>query len=108
TLVMAAGLVACSDTDTTDTTDATDASTNSATGANPAAATSAPTASATSDDAAQWMSYGRDYSEQRFSPLTQITPDTINELGLAWYGDLAEKGGSYETTPVVVDGRIYI
>ncbi len=56
----------------------------------------------------QWLSYGHDYSEQRYSPLKQITPDNINQLSLAWYGDLAEKGGSYETTPLVVDGVIYV
>jgi quinohemoprotein ethanol dehydrogenase len=60
------------------------------------------------DEAAEWRTYGRDHSEQRFSPLKQITPDNISKLNLAWYGDLAEKGGSYETTPVVVDGVIYV
>ena len=67
----------------------------------------APAISAT-DIGAQWASYGADYSEQRYSPLNQITPDTIGELELAWYGDLAERGGSYETTPVVAEGRIYV
>jgi PQQ-dependent dehydrogenase, methanol/ethanol family len=56
----------------------------------------------------EWRSYGRDYTEQRFSPLTQITSDNIDQLGLAWFGDLAERGGSYETTPVVADGRIFV
>ena len=56
----------------------------------------------------QWASYGSDYSEKRYSPLTQVTADNISELELAWYGDLAERGGSYETTPVVADGRIYV
>jgi alcohol dehydrogenase (cytochrome c)/quinohemoprotein ethanol dehydrogenase len=56
----------------------------------------------------QWMSYGRDYSEQRYSPLRQINVDTVGKLGLAWYADLYERGGSYEGTPVVVDGRIYV
>jgi quinohemoprotein ethanol dehydrogenase len=59
-------------------------------------------------DAGQWTSYGRDYSEQRHSPLKQITPDNASQLGLAWYGDLTERGGSYETTPVVADGRIFV
>lgn len=59
-------------------------------------------------NAGQWMGYGRDYSEQHYSPLKQIKPDNINQLSLAWYGDLAEKGGSYEATPVIVDGRIFI
>ena len=56
----------------------------------------------------EWRSYGNDYSEQRFSPLSQITADNISELGLSWYGDLDERGGSYETTPLVADGRIYV
>ena len=59
-------------------------------------------------NAGQWLSYGRDYSEQRYSPLKQINADTAGKLGLAWFGDLAERGGSYETTPVVVDGRIFV
>ncbi|HTC54105.1 MAG TPA: PQQ-dependent dehydrogenase, methanol/ethanol family [Steroidobacteraceae bacterium] len=56
----------------------------------------------------QWLSYGRDFSEQRFSPLTQVNATNVSQLGLAWFGDLAERGGSYETTPLVVDGRIYV
>ena len=64
--------------------------------------------SAVTDSENQWISYGNDYSEQRYSPLEQITTDNINELSLAWYGDLAERGGSYETTPLVADGRIFV
>src|ERR1700722_11731254 len=59
-------------------------------------------------NAGQWLSYGRDYSEQRFSPLKQINAGDASQLGLAWFGDLSERGGSYETTPLVVDGRIYV
>lgn len=60
------------------------------------------------ENAGQWLMYGRDYGEQRFSPLNQVNTDTVSGLGLAWYADLAERGGVYETTPVVVDGRIFI
>ena len=59
-------------------------------------------------NAGQWMTYGRDYSEQRYSPLKQINVDNVSRLGLAWYADLAERGGSYETTPIVVDGEIFV
>ena len=59
-------------------------------------------------NAGQWMSHGRDYSEQRYSPLKQINADNASQLGLAWFGDLYERGGSYETTPVAVDGRVYV
>jgi len=60
------------------------------------------------DYAGEWASYGQNYSEQRYSPLDQINVDNIDQLELAWFGDLAERGGSYETTPVVADGRIYV
>jgi glucose dehydrogenase len=31
-----------------------------------------------------------------FSPLTQINANNVTQLGLAWYADLAERGGVYE------------
>ena len=43
-----------------------------------------------------------------YSPLKQINADNVSKLGLAWYGDLSERGGSYETTPIISDGRIFI
>jgi glucose dehydrogenase len=36
-------------------------------------------------DPGNWLTYGRTYSEQRFSPLTAISADNANRLGLAWY-----------------------
>ena len=57
-------------------------------------------------DAGNWMSWGRTYSEQRFSPLTQINDKNINQLGLAWFYDLDTFRG-VEGTPVVVDGVMY-
>ena len=59
-------------------------------------------------NAGEWPSYGRDFSEQRFSPLKQVNATNVSQLGLAWSADLAERGGSYETTPVVTDGRIFV
>ena len=32
----------------------------------------------------QWLSHGRDYSEQRFSPLTTINASNVDQLDLAW------------------------
>jgi quinohemoprotein ethanol dehydrogenase len=54
-----------------------------------------------------WMSHGRTYSEQRFSPLKEINDGNIGELGLAWYHDLDTDRGQ-EATPIVVDGVMYI
>ena len=53
-----------------------------------------------------WLTYGRTYSEQRFSPLKQITDRNVGNLGLAWYFDLDTKRGQ-EATPLVVDGAMY-
>ncbi|MBT2185372.1 PQQ-dependent dehydrogenase, methanol/ethanol family [Sphingobium nicotianae] len=55
---------------------------------------------------ANWMSYGRSYDEQRFSPLAQINDRTVSRLGLAWYADLDTYHG-IESTPLVVDGVLY-
>ena len=54
-----------------------------------------------------WMSAGRTYDEQRYSPLTKINAGNIQGLGLAWYGDLDTERGQ-ESTPVVVDGALYV
>ncbi|MFI4966656.1 MAG: PQQ-dependent dehydrogenase, methanol/ethanol family [Caulobacterales bacterium] len=54
-----------------------------------------------------WMSAGRTYSEQRYSPLTGIDRANVAKLGLAWYGDIDTERGQ-EATPVVVDGVLYV
>ncbi len=53
-----------------------------------------------------WLTYGRTYSEQRFSPLKQINDHNAARLGLAWYFDLDTHRGQ-EATPIVVDGVMY-
>lgn len=53
-----------------------------------------------------WLSTGRTYSEQRFSPLKQIDEHNVASLGLAWYYDLNTLRG-IEGTPLVVDGVMY-
>jgi len=59
------------------------------------------------DEPGQWMSNGRDYWEQRFSPLSQVNTDTVSDLGLVWSADLDTSRGQ-EATPVVVDGALYV
>ena len=58
-------------------------------------------------DAAKWLSYGRTYSEQRFSPLSKITADNAKQLGLAWYAELDTNRGQ-QATPLVIDGVMYV
>jgi quinohemoprotein ethanol dehydrogenase len=53
-----------------------------------------------------WMTHGRTYNEQRFSPLKQINDKNIGKLGLAWFYDLDTHRGQ-EATPLVVDGTMY-
>jgi quinohemoprotein ethanol dehydrogenase len=57
-------------------------------------------------DRANWLSYGRTYSQQRFSPLDQVNADTVKDLKLAWYKDLPNDR-SLNGTPLVVDGVMY-
>lgn len=54
-----------------------------------------------------WMSHGRTYSEQRFSPLDAITVANVGTLGLAWFADLDTNRGQ-EATPIMVDGVVYV
>ncbi|GBH32471.1 quinohemoprotein ethanol dehydrogenase [Sphingobium xenophagum] len=56
---------------------------------------------------AQWLSTGRTYDEQRFSPLTAINQDTIGRLGLDWFADLDTNRGQ-EATPLFIDGVLYV
>ena len=42
---------------------------------------------AAADTNADWLSYGKGYSEQRYSPLDQINVQTAPKLGLAWFAD---------------------
>jgi quinohemoprotein ethanol dehydrogenase len=58
-------------------------------------------------DKNNWLTYGRTYSEQRFSPLDQIKIDNIDKLDLAWHADLDTERGQ-EATPIVVDGVMYV
>jgi quinohemoprotein ethanol dehydrogenase len=53
-----------------------------------------------------WLTYGRTYSEQRFSPLKQIDDKNAGQLGLAWSYDLDTHRGQ-ESTPLVVNGVMY-
>jgi len=55
----------------------------------------------------EWLSHGRTYSEERFSPLTSVQTNNVDSLGLAWSFDLGTSKG-IEATPIVSDGIIYV
>ena len=54
-----------------------------------------------------WLAYGRDYNEQRFSPLTQVNRETVSRLAPTWVDDL-NSVYAQEATPIVVDGTLFV
>ena len=58
-------------------------------------------------DTANWISHGRTYSEQRYSPLSNVNQQTVGDLGLAWFADMDTARGQ-EATPLVIDGKLYL
>jgi len=59
----------------------------------------------------EWLSYGVNWSEQRYSPLNQINASNISRLGLAWSYDIPLAPGNpqahQEGTPLVFNGVLY-
>lgn len=55
----------------------------------------------------EWPSFGRDYSNQRFSPLDQVNRGNVDKLIPAWHYK-SGVAASFQTTPVVVDGVMYV
>ena len=54
-----------------------------------------------------WLSYGRDYHEQRYSSLSQINTDNVSQLGMAWAFETDHNRG-LEATPLIKDGVMYV
>jgi glucose dehydrogenase len=55
----------------------------------------------------EWTVYGGDYSNTRFSTLDQINRDNVKNLKVAWMQSLGS-AQSQESTPLVIDGKLYI
>jgi quinoprotein glucose dehydrogenase len=70
----------------------------------------------TGPPADDWPAYGHDTSSSRYSPLTDITRENVSQLRVAWTyhtGDISDGKGQrrrsgFETTPIVVDGTLYL
>lgn len=58
-------------------------------------------------DPANWLTHGRDYSNQRFSPLDQINTGTIKQLVPKWIYQTGV-AATFQTTPLVADGTMYL
>lgn len=58
-----------------------------------------------------WPAYGGGNAAQRYSPLSQITPDNVAQLEVAWQyrtGDLLEHRWGAETTPLKIGDAVYL
>ncbi len=58
-------------------------------------------------DRANWLNYGRDYGNQRFSPLAQIDAGNVRGLRPRW---IYQSGvpSTFQATPIVADGVMYL
>ena len=73
-------------------------------------------ARAAAGTADEWPCYGRDAGGMRYSPLTEINRANVNRLEVAWVyhtGDISDgqgrrKRSGFETTPILVDGTLYL
>ncbi len=54
-----------------------------------------------------WPSYGRDYTNQRLSPLTQVNTSNVKDLSLAWQFKTGVSS-TFQATPIVVSGVMYV
>lgn len=107
TLAALSVLVACSPANDTPTGSVPDAGAPAPVAVPYGAAVNAQRIIDTDQAPGDWLTVGRDYGEQRFSPLTQINTENVGELSLAWYADI-DTSRMQEATPVVVDGAMYV
>ena len=58
-------------------------------------------------DPTKWLTYSGTYDGHRHSPLTQITPENVDQLSPQWTFQTGVLG-AFQATPIVIDGVIYI
>ncbi len=68
-------------------------------------AAAAPFASAQSGN--EWVTYGGDYANTRYSTLNQITAKNVNKLKVAWIRSLGSID-SQESTPLVIGDTMFV
>jgi glucose dehydrogenase len=59
------------------------------------------------DNRGEWLLYGRDYSQQRFSPLDQINAGTVKRLVPKWIYQTGS-AATFQTSPLIADGVMYL
>ncbi len=55
-----------------------------------------------------WSVSGHDAGATRYSPLSQITPENVTSLKVAWKFETGERGLPFEVSPIVVDNVMYL
>jgi len=55
----------------------------------------------------EWLTYGQNPGETRYSPLKQIDTANVSRVGLVWSYDVGPGGGGQEATPLFWNGTIY-
>jgi PQQ-dependent dehydrogenase (methanol/ethanol family) len=55
----------------------------------------------------EWLTNGMNWGEQRYSTMTQINPQNVGKLALAWSYELGPGGGSQQATPLYSNGVVY-
>jgi alcohol dehydrogenase (cytochrome c) len=60
------------------------------------------------DDTRNWVTYGGDYSNTRYTKSRQITTQNVSTLVPRWVFQTSGPIGSFETTPLVVNGVMYL
>jgi PQQ-dependent dehydrogenase (methanol/ethanol family) len=71
-----------------------------------AAGIALPPASASPEDDGQWIMPSKDFANTRFSGLTEITKDNVDDLKVAFTFTTGTTSGQ-ESAPLVVDGTLY-
>ena len=62
---------------------------------------------AAGDETGSWLLHGRDYSNQRFSPLDAVNTGNVQKLVPKWIFQTGV-AGTFSTTPIVADGMMYV
>lgn len=58
-------------------------------------------------DGRNWLTYGKDYGNQRFSPLAHIDRGNVSRLAPAWSFNSGVPS-TFQASPIVVDGVMYV
>jgi quinoprotein glucose dehydrogenase len=62
----------------------------------------------TAQTSGNWVDVGYDPGHTKFSPLNQITTNNVHTLERAWTFNTGDKTGFFESTPLVIDGVLYV